>query len=495
MSNYLPHVLSVSDGGDGIGNGISITIPEAATEDGVTFYRVRVDVDRVNWTVKRRYRDFDELHDALVEAAAGVAKDSLPAKKAIGNKDPAFVMRRRRDLEAYLQSVFRFLQRAIPKPLAEFLDLNRYDINFLLNEMAARYHDGGQEAREASWTPLEMFAISSRLRSPLPPPPPTASDPNDASDSGRRTDFTNVADQACQMTALRLTGSSDALGTSNAVPNELSFDFLAFKSLAVLVLSNVRISPPATSISALGAARRTLRRVQANNCGLKSVAAFLLCDVDHDADDEDGLLKIVTDSSSSLEWPTLEHLDLRYNRIGRLDASLRLAPSIQNLHLGSNRVSAVENLSQLTRLNTLELADNELSEMPDLNVRLGQVGRIDVSHNKLRCLSGFRKLYSLRHLNAAANRIKDLESVCPHVSNLPCLESLNLQGNQVTATVVDYRLKVFKSFGRRCAEICLDNELPSQSEVDKVSVLMALSVAKEGRPPTSLFGNLPGRVS
>ena len=39
-----------------------------------------------------------------------------------------------------------------------------------------------------------------------------------------------------------------------------------------------------------------------------------------------------------------------------------------------------------------------------------------------------------------------------------------------------------------------DNELPSQQEVDKVSVLMALRIAREGKSPTSLFGNLPRRV-
>ena len=38
-----------------------------------------------------------------------------------------------------------------------------------------------------------------------------------------------------------------------------------------------------------------------------------------------------------------------------------------------------------------------------------------------------------------------------------------------------------------------DNKLPSQPEVEKVSVLMALWVAREGRSATSLFGNLPQR--
>ena len=100
-------------------------------------------------------------------------------------------------------------------------------------------------------------------------------------------------------------------------------------------------------------------------------------------------------------------------------------------------MARIENLSQLTRLSVLELADNDVSEAAELNAKLGQVERIDLSHNKLKSLSGFSRLYSLRHLNVAANRIKELDSVRP-VSGLPCLESLNLQGNVVT-TIVDYR--------------------------------------------------------
>ena len=107
-------------------------------------------------------------------------------------------------------------------------------------------------------------------------------------------------------------------------------------------------------------------------------------------------------------------------------------------------------------------------------------------------LDGCTKCYSLQNLNMAGNKIHTLDDVIP-VSCLPNLENLNLQGNQVT-TVVDYRLKVFESFGKRCSDLCLDNELPSQPEVDKVSVLMALRVAREGRSATSLFGNLPRRV-
>ena len=52
-------------------------------------------------------------------------RDVLPPKKLLGNKDPAFLMKRRKELESYLQGIFHFLARNLPVPLAEFLDFNK----------------------------------------------------------------------------------------------------------------------------------------------------------------------------------------------------------------------------------------------------------------------------------------------------------------------------------------------------------------------------------
>ena len=67
MSNYLRVLSSAnrSGGGGDMNSTASISIPEAVSEDGVTYYVVRVDVDKVNWTVRHRFRDFAELHEVL----------------------------------------------------------------------------------------------------------------------------------------------------------------------------------------------------------------------------------------------------------------------------------------------------------------------------------------------------------------------------------------------------------------------------------------------
>ena len=281
----------------------------------------------MEWTVKHRYSAFSDLHATLVEEA-GVPRESLPAKKILGNKDPGFILRRRRDLEAYLTSTFDFLHRALPAAFAVFLDLPRYDVNYILRDLAALHFDrltlnsngGGDEVDdasnpatfEASWSPLHLYSVSERLRSPMPP-----QDGN----SGARYDFANVADHVCQMRGLRLTGDKKCLGSSNIVPDRLVYDFHPLKCLTKLILVEVEVSPEV--IRSLGRVRATLTHLSANRCALKSVAHMLLCDTPHaslfhevesEAEKEEkdaDLARLVEENYDSWQWPKLETLDLR----------------------------------------------------------------------------------------------------------------------------------------------------------------------------------------
>ena len=89
--------------------------------------------------VRHRYSHFEMMHSKLVED--GIDKESLPPKKIIGNKDPAFIMKRRKELETYLQTIYRFFEKNLPQTLAEFLDFPTYDIHYLLQGLASEFHD------------------------------------------------------------------------------------------------------------------------------------------------------------------------------------------------------------------------------------------------------------------------------------------------------------------------------------------------------------------
>lgn len=463
-----------------------VSIPEIVNDDGVTYYSIGIQVDSVEWDVKRRYSDFAALHEKLVDE--GVDRDVLPPKKLLGNKDPAFLMKRRKELETYLQNIFHFLACNLPTPLAEFLDFDKYDINFILKKLAGDFYQRevdltsvSDEALEVEtvtqahamekWTPLEMYSVSQRLQHTCPP-----SDPE-----SKRYDFTNVVDACCRMHDLGLIGSCDSLGSSSIKVNQLKYDFLAFKNLSRLTMTNVCFD--GEHITSLGILRSTLKELTVHNSDVQAIVDVLLCDTPHSTSDPS------IPATPSLTWTSLISLDLSENKLKGLDRSIRLAPSLETLVLNKNSISKIEHLTGLPRLRRLALSQNKISLDQDLHTVMGQVTQIDLSHNIISSLAPFKKLYSLQNLNMSHNKLKELEDVYD-VCALPCLETINLSQNKINHQV-DYRLKILESIGTRCREVVLDGSPASQAELDKVSVLMALRVTREKKCPTSLFGNLP----
>ena len=277
---------------------VTITIPEVLTEDGVTLYLVVVEVGSLIYRVRHRYSHFEAMHSKLVED--GIDKESLPPKKLIGNKDPAFIMKRRKELETYLQTVYRFFAKSLPQTLAEFLDFPTYDIHYVLQGLACDFHEKDLRTGSGSdsgllWSPLHLYAVSERLKTPCPP----------LNTDDKKYDFTNVVDVCCNTTSLTVTGSIEPLGTSQLIPNKLPIDFLAFKSLSRLDLRGLEVRPE--TVTSLGILRSTLQTLRATECGIACVAEILLCDV---TCTEDDLAELIENPGHS--WPRLLQLDLRY---------------------------------------------------------------------------------------------------------------------------------------------------------------------------------------
>merc|ERR1719369_1182248 len=345
-----------------------------------------------------------------------------------------------RELETYLQTVYHFLEKNLPKALAEFLEFPSYDIHYVLQDLAGQCHEGdlmpsqedqtddgnvGDKSRmDTRWTPLQMFSISERLKSPCPP----------------------------------------------------------FKTLTDLCLDNCVVSPD--TISSLGIVRTTLVRMSARNCKLQSISHLLLCDTLHSPED------IPTLTIPGNYWSALLKLDISNNLLQHIDRSLRLAPNLIHLDLSSNSISEISNLTGLPHLRNIDLSCNKIKDIENLHTKIGQITTLNLSQNKIRALHGLAKLYSVTNLDVSHNKLRTLADVST-VTNLPCIEKVTLSPNKVN-NEVDYRLKVLEGYGGRCGEVVLDSITTTQPEMDKVSVLMALSVAREGKHPTSLFGNLPG---
>ncbi|KAH8402144.1 hypothetical protein KR009_010045 [Drosophila setifemur] len=470
----------------------SVTVPKFTSETssgGVTYYDIKVRVGRVEWLVERRYRDFAQLHDKLVEEVS-ISKKLLPPKKLVGNRQPAFLEQRREQLETYLQELLIYFRTELPRSLAEFLDFNKYDIIYLLQDLAKLFNESGDallsSKKEYNLSALEVFAISERLSLPCPP------------SLGGKYDFSHVLDFCTQLVALVVTPVKDnasfaqdyntvdvPIGRSNIIPNRLNFNLNAFRNLKTLRFSALSTE----NIVDIELLKPTLQTICVHNTTIQNINQVLLCDNLHKQCDVPSLLpeEICASSSGASAsngalvtadaWQELTELDLTGNLLTQIDGSVRTAPKLRRLILEQNRIRAVQNLAELPHLQLLSLSGNLIVECVDWHLTMGNLVTLKLAQNKLKTLSGLRKLLSLVNLDLSSNQIEELNEV-DYVANLPLLETLRLTGNPLAGSV-DYRPRVLARFHDRASEISLDNEPGTQQELDTALVLSALQQSKQ----------------
>ena len=143
---------------------ISVSIPSTCLKDGAVFYILLVQnsISRTEWQCLRRYNEFDALHDQLVKEHS-VAKNKLPKKKVIGNKSAQFIEQRQVQLEAYLQYVLHFLAVQMPEALVKFLDLHRYDKDFLLQSFAKHLFENGEKIMLKDGKQFNFYALQVKV--------------------------------------------------------------------------------------------------------------------------------------------------------------------------------------------------------------------------------------------------------------------------------------------------------------------------------------------
>lgn len=82
----------------------------------------------------------------------------------VGNKQPAFLEQRREQLETYLQELLIYFRNELPRLLAEFLEFNKYDIIYLLQDLAELFYESGDALlsakKEYSLSALEVSSMT-----------------------------------------------------------------------------------------------------------------------------------------------------------------------------------------------------------------------------------------------------------------------------------------------------------------------------------------------
>lgn len=430
--------------------------------DRVTYYTVRVAVGPVVWTVRKRYREFVELHGKLVNEHT-VTRDILPGKRMVGNTRPAFVERRRVGLEIYLQTVMSFLQLSMPRELFDFLGFDRYDVMLIVRQLAADFgrdgesyllrDDGGDGFH---FNALLLHAISERLK--LPRPDAEADD---------QFNFSHVLEFCAKLRRLAIRGGDHCVGTSNLVYNRLSFELSAFKNVRRFECYNV--APD--MVYDLKTLRPTVRAITVYNSKLTAPEDVLLSDYVH-KDWSSG-------TDDGMAWNRVRAVDLSWNDIRSLDSLTVLTPNAATIHLNGNQLSAVGDLTPLTHLSHLSLSCNNIAEVHDLHTKLGNITCLNLNSNRIADLKAFSKLFSLEMLDLGSNLVADIEQI-NYLCGLQNMNYFVLSGNPVS-TVVDYRVKVLGMLDKRTSDFCLDNERPTQKELDTVAVMNALKMAREGK--------------
>lgn len=437
----------------------TVKIPSIQEKDGIIYYKIHVAVGDVKWEVLHRYNDFFELHSHLM-VDHGISKDILPAKKVIGSKSPEFIEIRRKGLESYLIKVLNFLKLTMPRIFIEFLNFHYYDVFFLLQSLAVKFYTHADNILSVSnkfnFNIIEMHAISACFKLPLPT----------ESVIDKQYDFTHVLDFCSQMKMVDIKGSFNTYLQSNIVPNTLPFSLRNFKNIQILQLEEVCLD----SIKDVGNLRNKLTDLTVVKSRMSHLSQILQCDVLHKSN-----------LNNTQIWSNIVMMDLSYNFLTEIDQSIKLVPNLKHLVLNQNRFSSIPDLSCLTKLQTLSVCGNLITICNKVHQKLGNIINLNLAQNNITSLEGFSNLPTLQTLDLTCNAITNIEEI-RYLSNIGKLQEINLTGNYVS-TVIDYRIKVFEYFGGRAHELCLDNEQPSQQELDKVSIRKALKILNSGGMP------------
>ena len=135
-------------------------------------------MDDVHWQVTKRYSEFADFHEQLIKIISTIDAKSLPPKKLLNNSSPDFILRRRVALDSYLKYLFQFFTTnniPLPECFVKFLDFDQYEVHGIVRKLAENLFLNGEkflsesEKKSFAISPLQMHAISRRIKLPEPP--------------------------------------------------------------------------------------------------------------------------------------------------------------------------------------------------------------------------------------------------------------------------------------------------------------------------------------
>ncbi|XP_071611810.1 nischarin isoform X2 [Heliangelus exortis] len=350
---------------------------------------------------------------------------------------------------------------------SDFHDLHEKEINGITAALAEELFHKGEQLLMAGEVftirPLQLYAVTQQLQQGKPT----------CANGDAKTDLGHILDFTCRLKYLKVTGTGGPFGTSNIQEHLLPFDLSIFKSLHQIEISHCG----GKLIKGLTSSKHALATMSIRFSATSMKEILVPEASEFDQWEPEGETSSCPVTAVIPTWRTLTTLDMSHNSISLIDDSVKLIPKIEFLDLSHNGVSVVENLQHLYNLVHLDLSYNKLASLEGVHTKLGNIKTLNLAGNQLERLCGLNKLYSLVNLDLSNNKIEQIDEV-KNIGNLPCLEKLILSSNPLSI-IPDYRTKVLAQFGDRASEVCLDNTVTTEKELDTVEVLKAIQKAKE----------------
>ena len=175
-----------------------------------------------------------------------------------------------------------------------------------------------------------------------------------------------------------------------------------------------------------------------------------------------------------LAFERLETLDLAINEISRIEGLEKLT-NLQSLNLRGNQIRSIERLEKLTKLQSLNLWKNRITSIEGLE-ELTKLQSLNLSDNQITSIEGLEKLTNLKSLDLSDNQITSIEGL----EKLTKLQSLLLWRNRITSTEGLEKLTNLQSLNLS------DNQITSIEGLEKLTKLQSLDLS--GNQITSIEG-------
>mmetsp|Transcript_36974 Transcript_36974/g.93251 ORF Transcript_36974/g.93251 Transcript_36974/m.93251 type:complete len:394 (-) Transcript_36974:157-1338(-) len=178
------------------------------------------------------------------------------------------------------------------------------------------------------------------------------------------------------------------------------------------------------------------------------------------------------------------HLHLNGMRLSRID-HLKGLPRLETLYLYDNQIEALEGLSALPSLTHLYLQDNHISHITGLGA-LTNLQKLYLAGNQIRCVSGLRGLLNLEELHISNQRLQPGEamefdggSVAEVAPTLRVLSAIN-------CALTDSSLPVLSQLGELRRLQLGENRLQSMDALEEVlrGMPRLMSLELQGNPLT-----------